>query len=479
MGWLDLPRSMRQGIGLANQNHRTVLDGTTSLNILGMGGSSMTPEVFSDLFPDTKPKLNVFDTVNPETVNDALSSIDLTTATFVVASKSGTTVEPLSLESVFRNSLKEAGSNDVAKHFVAISDQDTPLATRAANGDFAVHLAPPTNVGGRFSALSAFGMFPASICGMPTDEMARSAMAMADQCRQEDESNPGIELGLFMARNALRGRDKVTFAMSPGMERFGLWLEQLLAESTGKNGRGLVPIAGEPMLPAASYGRDRQFVRITLAGETPVVNPAFGQHPTYEIEIPDRPSIAGEFFRWEFATAVAACAIGVYPFDQPDVESAKQLARQALETDDEGYAYSESLTQTLCSIVEDAGPDDYVAIAAFLPESEALTGAASKLRAAISKATGLATTFGYGPRYLHSTGQLHKGGPKTVILLAITQEPENDVKVPGQSFTLGQLLAAQANGDVQACRASGRRALLVRVSGDPIDEIISVINTIN
>ena len=479
MGWLNLPGSLRFGIGLANQDHRPAFDGITSLNILGMGGSSLTPEVLSSLFPDTEPALNVFDTVNPTAIEDALASIDLSSATFAVASKSGTTVEPLSLESVFRDALHEAGVGDPSTHFVALSDSGTPLAVRAASGEFAAHIETPANVGGRFSALSAFGMFPASICGMPTDEMTASAMAMADQCRREDETNPGIELGLFMAHNALRGRDKVTFAVSPELDRFGLWLEQLLAESTGKNGRGLIPVAGEPILSVESYGNDRQFVIINLADEPTPTNPAFDSHPIYEIEVADRASIAGEFFRWEFATAVAACAIGVYPFDQPDVESAKQLARQALESDDDQRGYSESLTQTVEAIVANATSGDYVAIAAFLPESNALTSAADGLRTAISNATGTATTFGYGPRYLHSTGQLHKGGPNSVHLLALTQISDIDVQVPGQSFSLGRLLTAQAAGDVQACLEKGRRAELVRLNTDPSDEISDISAMIN
>ena len=261
MGWLDLPGSSFRFPSLAgemsrgqrghqsNQTQRDALNGITSLNILGMGGSSLTPEVLSNLFPDTTPALNVFDTVNPATIQDALNNIDLTSAAFAVASKSGTTIEPLSLEAVFRQSLSDSGVKDISDHFIAISDSGTPLADRAKNGDFAIHIETPANVGGRFSALSAFGMFPASICEMPTDDMTASAIDMAERCRTEDESNPGIELGLFMARNALRGRDKVTFAMSPSLERLGLWLEQLLAESTGKNGRGLIPIAGEPTLP--------------------------------------------------------------------------------------------------------------------------------------------------------------------------------------------------------------------------------------
>lgn len=485
MGWLDLPGSeirfppltgeMSEGQGgrhiAIDQTQRDALNGTTSLNILGMGGSSLTSEVLSNLFPDTLPALNVFDTVDPATIAEALDSMELSSAAFAVASKSGTTVEPLSLESVFRQALINGCIENPSNQFVALSDPCTPLADRAKNGEFAIHVETPANVGGRFSALSAFGMFPASICGMPTNEMTGSAMAMADRCRAEDENNPGIELGLFMARNALRGRDKVTFAMSPSLERFGLWLEQLLAESTGKNGRGLVPVVGEPLLPAESYGDDRQFILISLAGEEPLLTPAFDDHPTFSIEIPDRAAIAGEFFRWEFATSVVASGIGVYPFDQPDVESAKQLARAALESGSSGGGDVQRLSNAVRSAKASGNAGDYVAIAAFVSESDALTNAVSGLRLAISEATGMATTFGYGPRYLHSTGQLHKGGPNSVILLALTQDTSIDIEVPGQSYSLGDLLSAQAAGDVRACREKGRRGELIKIEGEAIEEI--------
>lgn len=474
MGWLDLPASMRSGIGFAEQDHRDSMDGFTSFNILGMGGSSLTPEVLSLVFPDTAPKLNVFDTVNPDAIRNALTTMDISTATFAVASKSGTTVEPLSLESVFRAALSDAGITDVANHFVALSDPGTPLAHRATDKEFAFHIPTPPNVGGRFSALSGFGMLPASICGMPTDEMTRSALAMVDLCRREDGSNPGADLGIFMATNALRGRDKVTFAMSPSLERLGLWLEQLLAESTGKNGRGLIPVAGEAVLPPQTYGDDRQFVCIALEGEDVPANPAHDCHPTYRIDVPDRASIAGEFFRWEFATAVAACAIGVYPFDQPDVEAAKQLARAALESNSAPNQAPRDLESAVLSIANSGDEGGYVAIVAYLPESVELTNAISALRVAISNATGTATTFGYGPRYLHSTGQLHKGGPNSVRLLAITENTDVDVAVPGQTYSLGDLLHSQAVGDVQACRENGRRAEFVQTEGNVISELKSV-----
>ena len=234
----------------------------------------------------------------------------------------------------------------------------------------------------------------------------------------------------------------------------------------------MIPIAGEPILPTNSYGNDRQFIRITLAGEPQPENPVFSEHPTYDIEVPDCAGIVGEFFRWEFATSVAASGIGVYPFDQPDVESAKELARAALESGtggDDAHTLGDAIPSTKAS----GNAGDYVAIVAFLPESGALTATVSSLRSAISEATGMATTFGYGPRYLHSTGQLHKGGPSSVVLLALTQDSSLDIDVPGQGYSLGDLLAAQAAGDFQAFRDKGRRAELIKIEGDVIEEIES------
>ena len=479
LGWLDLPKKVASDRDFADWDHLEAFRGATSFNVLGMGGSSLTAEVLSSLFPDSDPVLNVFDSVNPVTISDALESMDIASAVFAVASKSGSTVEPLSLEGIFRSALNDAGVSSGSEHFCALTDAGTVLADRASAGEFEFHVSTPANVGGRFSALSEFGMCPASVCGMPVKDIGRSALEMANECRSEGLDNPGLELGLFLAGNALRGRDKVTFSLSPGLERFGLWLEQLLAESTGKNGRGLVPVAGEPVLPRESYSADRQFVCIALEGEDVAENPAFRDHPTYRITLPDRASIGGEFFRWEFATSVAACGIGVYPFDQPDVESAKEFAREALgESSTESLA-SESLGNAVDSVIRDGKERDYVAIVAYLPESEELTRSVSGLRRAISCATGLATTFGYGPRYLHSTGQLHKGGPDGVHLLVLTQESGVDVDVPGAAYSLGELSSSQAIGDVLACRSTGRHAEMLRIEGDAILEIDSVVGAIS
>ena len=480
LGWLDLPEDFKNGIGIASDAQRELLGSFASFNVLGMGGSSLTVEVLRSLFEsENSLRLRVFDTVNPRTIGTVLNEIGLNNSVFALSSKSGTTLEPLSLEKVFRSALEQAGVEEASSRFVAISDEGTSAAKRAAGGEFATHISAPSNVGGRYSALSAFGMFPASICGMPTDEMAASANEMAERCKQANADNPGLQLGNFMVENALAGRDKVTIVTSPGIERLGLWLEQLLAESTGKNGRGLIPIAGEPTLSRHNYGSDRQFIVITLGNEKPPENSAFEEHPAFRIDVPNKPSVAGEFFRWQFATAVAAFGIGVYPFDQPDVESAKELAREMLLTGETRAVDPSSPDEAIERTLSETHEGDYIAIAAFLPESRDCTEAFSKLRKAISERTGIATTFGYGPRYLHSTGQLHKGGPKTCKLLVFTQDDrEVDIEVPTTDYTLGQLSAAQAAGDVQAVRNSGKSAELILIEDDPVNVVGRIADTL-
>ncbi len=480
LGWLELPSKLSQGAGIASQRVVESLNWATSCTVLGMGGSSLTPETLASMFHQHAPRLHVLDTVNPRAVRNHLNRIELSTALFIIASKSGTTIEPLALERIFRKELMVAGISDASSRFIAISDSESPLAQRAAAGDFLHLIQTPSNVGGRYSALSAFGMFPASICGMPVAEMAERAADMAELCREKSLHNPGLALGSFMARNALAGRDKVTILTSSSLQRFEMWLEQLLAESTGKHGKGLIPVVGEPILPRACYGDDRQFIAISLGSEDEAEIDAFQDHPVFRISLPDRASIAAEFFRWEFATAVASSIIGVYPFDQPDVEAAKASAGAILASDETSNAINPSaLGDAINRLLRKPASGRYIAIAAYMPEAIELTEAFSNLRRAITLGTGVATTFGYGPRYLHSTGQLHKGGPDSVMLIAVTQDDEEfDLEVPGANYSLAQLSLAQAAGDVKAMTDRGRYAELAATKQDPIQEIRQIASSI-
>jgi glucose-6-phosphate isomerase len=495
LGWLDLPARLQmlaeKFSGLANQLTR---DGFTDAVVLGMGGSSMTPLTLAAILKEPGStaeglRLHVFDTVNPASIASLGDSLDLAKTLFFVSSKSGTTVEPLSLETHFRSKLEEIASDAGSKsqpgrrNFVALSDPGTPLSERARAGEFGTWVATPEDVGGRFSALSAFGMMPAAAAGMDLGKFAEYAALMAQQCQADSEANPGLQLGAFLAANALAGRDKITLIAPPEHAVFGMWVEQLLAESTGKDGKGLVPIAGEPPLQPGSYGNDRQFIVLDSAGKTDSQIPSLAGelesagHPVMVIRTSgsDRHNIAGEFFKWQFATAAAASLMDIYPFDQPDVEAAKVKAQELLSDLNQNLT-TVSFAGSLDSLEAISTPT-YVAVVAFLPESPELTAAFSELRKAISEKTGVATTFGYGPRYLHSIGQLYKGGPRNAVVLGFVSGKYDDLAVPGASYTFGQLSAAQAGGDFAVMVERGQKVMPIRLGNgpndDPVEEILS------
>ena len=488
LGWLDLPDRMprlaEQFSGLASS---LIDDGFTDAVVLGMGGSSMTPLTLSSIFssddPDQGPdrsrglRLHALDTVNPNTINGLTGSLDLTKTLFFVSSKSGTTVEPLSLESHFRSQLaSEPGSAGGRRNFVALTDSGTPLSQRARAGEFGTWVATPEDVGGRFSGLSAFGMMPAAVAGMDIRRFAEEAAQMAQLCRADTSSNPGLRLGAFLGANAMQGRNKVTLLNSTDLAAFGMWVEQLLAESTGKKGKGLVPISGENPYEVENYGDDRQFVVIDTDGAgSPIHDLAkeleLAGHPVLIIEVPanNKYRTAGEFFRWEFAVAVASSIMSIYPFDQPDVEAAKVKSRELLSSLGQNIDTG-TLHESLKSLLG-VDPPGYVAITAFLHESTELTAEFTALRAAISENTLMATTFGYGPRYLHSIGQLYKGGPQNAVVLGFVSGKYNDLAVPGETYTFGQLNMAQAGGDFAVMAERGQRVLPIELENDPVHEL--------
>lgn len=488
LGWLDLPMRLSM---LANQfeglSQKLLADGFTDVVVLGMGGSSMTPLTLSSLFNDPESRggsairLHALDTVNPATVAALTTSLALESTLFFVSSKSGTTVEPLSLESHFREVLKQGDEPSAnRRNFAALTDPGTPLAERARAGEFGTWIATPEDVGGRFSALSAFGMMPAAATGINIREFAESAARMAQSCQSDSYSNPGTSLGAFLAANAKAGRDKVTFITTPEYSIFGAWVDQLLAESTGKNQKGLIPITGEPRLDVSEYGSDRQFVIYVPGSDDEALDqfvsvleeaglPLFVTQQTHE----GRHEIAGEFFRWQIATAAASSLMGIYPFDQPDVESAKVRSRAIL-NESTNDLDAISLTEALGEITKGSAPR-YVAVTAFLPESEELTQTFSALRKAITQVTGMSTTFGYGPRYLHSTGQLYKGGPKNAFVLGFVSGKHDDLAIPGESYTFGQLTDAQAGGDFMVMAEGGQTVLPVSIGSDPVGELEAAI----
>ena len=484
LGWLDLPHKLSTlADHFASLNDQILTDGFSDIVLLGMGGSSMTSLALNELFNESletgspNVKSHVIDTVIPATITEIGKKLEPSKTLFFVSSKSGSTIETLSVESHFR-SFQNPETKDSAsiRNFIALSDPQTPLSKRAQAGEFGTWISTPEDVGGRFSALSAFGMVPAAAAGLDLTKFAEYSVLMAQRCRSDSTDNPGLALGAFMAVNALKGRDKVTLITPKKYFAFAMWVEQLLAESTGKNGKGLIPIVNEPTLNPVNYGNDRQFIIFDPNGDETqntdrVAKLKSAGHPVFIINTftTDIHEIAAEFFRWQFATATASALMGIYPFDQPDVESAKTRAQKHL-SEDNSYIESTDLVEGL-NTISSSTPPRYVALTAFMPESDALTKVFMKLRAAISEKTGVATTFGYGPRYMHSIGQLYKGGPNNLSVLCFVSGKYDDLHVPNTSYTFGELTRALAAGDFHAMSQNGQYVNQFQLGNKAVEEI--------
>jgi glucose-6-phosphate isomerase len=484
LGWMTAPQLMRDAASrLRAFADRVQRDGTTDVVLLGMGGSSLAPEVLRAIVGVAAgwPRFHMLDSTDPDAVRAVATPPE--TTLYILASKSGTTIEPNSLAAHFRQTLERAGHADWASHFVAITDPNTELARHARDQGFKDTFINPPDIGGRYSALSFFGLVPAALMGQDVEAIVEWGLAMltaAEPGFGDATTNPAVALGLAIGAGAKSGRDKLTLVLPPVYEPFGLWVEQLIAESTGKNGVGIVPIAGEPPADASSYGVDRLFVRVQMA-DAKVDSPLPADAPVVTIEVAERESIGAEFVRWEIATAVAGALLGINPFDEPNVQQAKDATRRLLDRyQADGRLPQPSGQQTLDSritltlseaakkYVSGGSPEalltvlrqgDYFALLAYLGPDEALARELSALRHAVRDRTRAATMFGYGPRYLHSTGQLHKGGPNTGVFLLISADHATDVEIPGQPFSFGTLEQAQALGDFQSLDAAGRRAL--------------------
>ncbi|MCI4330158.1 MAG: phosphoheptose isomerase, partial [Thermoplasmata archaeon] len=399
------------------------------------------------------------------------------------SSKSGTTTEPLSFYHYFWEVVRATGVPPGSR-FVAVTDPGTPLETLARDQGFRASFPALPTVGGRYSALTTFGLVPAALLGMDLSGLLGQAWTMSESCAASVPAaeNPGLALGAVLGELAVRGRDKLTFYASADLAAFPAWAEQLVAESTGKIDKGIVPVVDEPVVDASDYGSDRQFVFFQEADHP---DPALDDHaqkleaaghPVVRIGLADRLDLGQEFFRWEFAVASAGMIVGINPFDQPDVEFAKELARQAMAHPaapggsdgpvtiraDDGA----SLDRAVPAWMDLCRPGDYVALQAYLPPSDATWTLLEDLRLRLLRQLKVATTLGYGPRFLHSTGQLHKGGPNTGLFLQIVDEPSADLEVPGAGYTFGQLIRAQSLGDFQALEQRGRRILRVSLGSD-------------
>jgi len=444
--------------------------------ILGMGGSSLGAETLRLVLGSNRgyPEIIVLDSTLPSVVRGVAERIEPERTLFLVSSKSGTTTEPLCLFQYFQELVQSAsGKSSAGDNFVAITDPGTPLAALAEAQKFRRVFLNPADIGGRYSVLSYFGMVPAAIIGIDIPRLIERANTMRQKCREESPRNPGTYLGTVMGTMALRGRDKLTIVTSSAVSGFGLWVEQLIAESTGKEGKGIVPVVGEPRLEPRYYGDDRLFIYIRLkdgadAGTDDWIErlKGFGQ-PALTLEMGDSYGLGAEFFRWEFATAVTGAVLGINPFDQPNVQSAKKATEDTLRN------YQRTGELTLAEVdgppenfLSGAGEGDYLAVLAYLPQSQETDRVITEFRGRVARKYRIATTVGYGPRYLHSTGQLHKGGANKGHFVLVTASRRSDLAIPDRPYTFGVLADAQALGDARALRSSGRRLSGLRLSRD-------------
>ena len=421
LGWLDEPSRMRQDVELLLMLADGVSGEVDDIVLLGMGGSSLVSEVLRQAFGGER--FHVLDTTHPGAIRGLEQRLDLERTLFLSASKSGTTLETRSHTDFF---WKRAPRGD---QWVAITDPGSDLEALARDREFrAVFPGEPT-IGGRYSALSAFGMVPAALLGVDVARLLDRAIEMAEGCRG-DEGNPGLELGLSLGHGWEDGRDKICI---PDEHGFGLWAEQLIAESTGKQGKGLIPAPGE-----SPQGPDRQ---------------------EHELRLPDPYELGQEFFRWEFATAVAGSILQINPFDQPDVQAAKDRTNEVLASGDVELEPEGSVDELLAQ----AQPGDYVCIQAFVNPTDEARERLARVGDRARSETGCVVTSGFGPRYLHSTGQLHKGGPNTGLYLQVVEDYGEELKIPGKPFGFARLIRAQAAGDFESLRERGRRIARVRM----------------
>ena len=507
LGWLAIVDEQQKSIRRFTNFAAEVKDaGFSHVLILGMGGSSLCPEVLSKSFGRIAnfPELHVLDSTDPAQIKAFEDKLDLANTLFVVSSKSGTTLEPNIFKQYFFERAGEAVVPDkVGSRFIAVTDPGSKLRQEAERDHFRKIFLGVPSIGGRYSALSDFGMAPAAAMGIDISKFLDRASQMVSACGRDVDAmnNPGVMLGAVLGVAHNQGRDKVTIIASPGINDLGAWLEQLIAESTGKNGRGLIPVNLEPLGPAETYGDDRLFVYLYLNSEADtsqnatVANLESGGQPVVRISVREIYNLGQEFFRWEMATAVAGSIIGINPFDQPDVEASKVATRKLTQeyeqagslpaetpmfeaegiklfADDKNAdtlrqaTNDHSLKGYLQAHFDRLKEHDYFAELAYLEMNEAHAQTLQSLREAVRNAKHVATCLGFGPRFLHSTGQAYKGGPNTGVFLQVTCDDTNDLDVPGQKYSFGVVKAAQARGDFAVLAERDRRALRVHFGAD-------------
>lgn len=464
LGWLDVVGGTATWGGELRAFSEAVrADGLHRLLLMGMGGSSLAPELFAAVFEGrtSGAQLSVLDSTHPDAVRAVLDDSDLSDTLVMVSSKSGTTEETRAFAA------HAATLVDGPHQLVAVTDPGSQLHQQAREEGWRAVFTNPADIGGRYSALSLFGMLPAAVAGVDIDEVWTRGQAMADRCAPAVpiEDNPGVVLGAFIAGLARRGRDKLTLLLPDELSSLGEWIEQLVAESTGKQGVGIVPVVGEPLAAPERYGDDRAFVAYRLDRRGPDVDALTrADQPVLTLDCADRHDIGGAFVQWEVATALAGALLGVNPFDEPDVAEAKARTRAVLAEVAAGGGLPEPERDDPAALLAQLRGGDYLAVQAYLPPTFAYAEPLAALRTAVRDRWRVATTVGWGPRFLHSTGQLHKGGPDSLVALQLVDSPAGGPDIPGRDYDFATLLRAQAAGDLRALRDHGRRVAQYPVS---------------
>lgn len=501
LGWLTVPDEM---IGVVDELSEFAdlirKRGFQTVMVCGMGGSSLCPEVLTKTFGRQAgfPELLVLDSTDPDVLAALADRVDIEKCLFIIASKSGSTTEPNTFYKFWYDQLSKRIDSPGA-NFIAITDPGSPMVDTAASLGFQRTFLNQADIGGRYSALSYFGMVPAALMGMDVRKFLRNAKETEQSCSPviSAERNTALQLGIIIGEAANSGHDKLTFVIDDKVATLGLWIEQLIAESTGKEGKGILPVAAEPLGEPSAYTRDRLFVSISL-GEPPDETIADLNKlkdagcPIIYRKLSDIYDLASEFFTWEFATACAGWRLGINPFDQPNVQESKDATKELLATfvshgslpeqeklvaDDDITIYAEGTSKGLLatstleavrSHLSSIKESDYIALLTYVEETPAIDAALQRIRLTLRNATKCATTLGYGPRFLHSTGQLHKGGPDTGVFFQITANDATDFAVPGEPYTFSVLKQAQALGDFRSLATRGRRAIRVDLGNDPL-----------
>jgi RpiB/LacA/LacB family sugar-phosphate isomerase len=507
LGWLTSPTLMRQHVNDLKESAEDIRRAHyTHVLLLGMGGSTLCPEVLSLTFGSKMgfPDLVLLDSTDPAAVKAALNRINIPRTLFVISSKSGLTTETMAFYAFFREQVERGSRGKPGLQFVAITDGGTPLEKLAKSQGFRkVFLNPPT-IGGRYSALSYFGLLPGALVGVDVEGLLDRAVAAVEEAGDSVpiRENVGVRLGAQLAALGKARRDKVTFFFSPGIAPFGAWVEQLLAESLGKSSRGLIPVDGEPLGAPPVYGSDRVFVAVTLADEAAALEAGLAAleeagHPVIRITLRDLFDLGAEFYRWEIATATIGALLEVNPFDEPNVQESKEITAKllaayrtsrrlpewAVDREEDGIALltgagtkPPTVAEGVADHLGQARPGDYIAFLAYLPPKPEIAEALQELRRVVRDKTKLAVTVGVGPRYLHSTGQLHKGGPPNGLFIQLTADDPHDLLIPGEAYSFAVLKNAQALGDLQALRNKDRRVIRIHLGGrDPADTLKKLI----